>query len=224
MVNQNDLKVSVIMNVHNGEKYISHSIKSVINQSYTNWELIIWDNISTDKTFLLINNFKDLRIKYYKSNTFDTLYVARNKAIGKARGALITFLDVDDLWFPNKLEAQIKIMVNPSVEFCYSNFYVIGEKGFNRFSKKAFNSLPSGKIYKKLISCYKVGILTLCIRRETLLKKKIFFDPRFSIIGDMKLVLELSRLGKLLVIKDVLPVIEHIITILVEMYFFKLEK
>ena len=196
MVNQNDLKVSVIMNVHNGEKYISHSIKSVINQSYTNWELVIWDNISTDKTFLLIKKFKDLRIKYYKSNKFDTLYAARNKAIGKAEGALITFLDVDDLWLPNKLDSQIKIMEDPSIEFCYSNFYIIDEKGFNRFSKKAFSFLPSGNIYKKLISSYKVGILTLCVRRETLLKKKILFDSRFSIIGDMVLVLELSKLGK----------------------------
>ena len=86
MVIKNNLKVSVIMNVHNGEKYIAESIKSVINQSYTNWELVIWDNISTDKTFLLIKKFKDLRIKYYKSNKFDTLYAARNKAIGKAEG------------------------------------------------------------------------------------------------------------------------------------------
>lgn len=195
MIIKNDLKVSVIMNVHNGEKYICHSIKSVIKQSYTNWELVIWDNISTDKTYFLINKFKDLRIRYFKSNTFDNLYAARNKAIGKARGALITFLDVDDLWLPNKLDAQIKIMVNPSIDFCYSNFYLIGEKGLSRFSKKAFNFLPSGKIYKKLISSYKVGILTLCIRRETLLKKNIFFDSRFSIIGDMILVLELSKLG-----------------------------
>ena len=51
MIKKNNLKVSVIMNVHNGEKYICHSIKSVINQSYANWELVIWDNVSTDQTF-----------------------------------------------------------------------------------------------------------------------------------------------------------------------------
>ena len=196
MVKKNNLKVSVIMNVHNGEKYICHSIKSVINQSYANWELVIWDNISTDQTFFLINKFKDLRIKYFKSNSFDTLYAARNKAINKARGELITFLDVDDLWLPNKLDSQVKTMVNPEIEFCYSNFYIIGDQRYNFFSKKAFNFLPSGNIYKKLISNYKVGILTLCIRRDTLIKKNIFFDPRFSIIGDMVFVLELSKLGK----------------------------
>ena len=63
------------------------------------------------------------------------------------------------------------------------------------FSKKAFKKLPSGYIYKKLISNYVVGILTLCLRRETIVKKKLLFDSRFSIIGDMVFVLELSKLG-----------------------------
>ena len=195
MLKDKDLKVSVIMNVHNGEKYITHAIRSVLNQIYSNWELVIWDNLSIDKTYLLINQFKDRRIKYFKSNIFDTLYSARNKAIQKSTGKLITFLDVDDLWLPNKLDSQVKVMQNPDIEFCYSNFYQIGERGLNSFSKKAYKFLPSGNIYKKLVSNYKVGILTLCIRKETLLKKNIYFDPRFSIIGDMLFVLNLSKIG-----------------------------
>ena len=191
----NNLKVSVIMNVHNGDKYIKNAIKSVLNQSYSNWELIIWDNVSIDQTFFLISKFKDKRIKYFKSNIFDTLYSARNKAIQKTNGNLITFLDVDDLWLPNKLEFQVKVMKNDEIEFCYSNFYLIGDRGLNWFSKKAYRNLPSGNIQRKLISNYKVGILTLCIRKETLIKKKLMFDYRFSIIGDMVFVLELSKIG-----------------------------
>jgi len=183
------------MNVHNGEKYISDSIKSVVQQTYKNWELIIWDNLSIDKTFYFISRFKDKRIKYFKSIIFDTLYSARNKAIEKANGDLLTFLDVDDLWLPNKLSVQVNLMKNADVEFCYSNFYNIDDRGLNYFSKKAFKKLPSGYIYKKLISNYVVGILTLCIRRETIVKKKLLFDSRFSIIGDMVFVLELSKLG-----------------------------
>ena len=96
-------KVTVIMNVHNGEEFISEAIASVINQTYQNWELIIWDNFSTDKTFELIRRFKDKRINYFKSEIFDELYTARNKAIDISNGDLITFLDSDDIWLPNKL-------------------------------------------------------------------------------------------------------------------------
>ena len=196
MSKENNLKVSVIMNVHNGEHYIKESIQSVLDQKYSNWELIIWDNASIDQTFNLVSEFKDQRIKYFKSNNFDTLYSARNKAINKSTGHLITFLDVDDLWLPNKLQAQVKVMVRPEIEFCYSNFYLIGERGLNYFSKKAYKKLQGGYIYKYLLSNYKVGILTLCIRRETLIKKSLLFDKRFSIIGDMLFVLKLSKLGR----------------------------
>ncbi len=195
MSEDNNPKVSIIMNVHNGEKYISRAICSVFEQSFSNWELIIWDNASIDKTFLMISKFKDKRIKYFKSTIFDTLYSARNKAMQKANGDLITFLDVDDLWLPKKLEAQVNVMKNPNIEFCYSNFYKIDDRGLNCFSKKAFKKLPSGYIYKKLISNYVVGILTLCVRKESIVKKKLLFDSRFSIIGDMIFVLELSKIG-----------------------------
>ena len=77
------------MNVHNGEKYISHAIRSVLNQTYSNFELVIWDNLSIDKTFL-INKFNDSRIKYFKSDIFETLYAARNKAIKMTTGSLRT--------------------------------------------------------------------------------------------------------------------------------------
>ena len=91
MGNSNDLKVSVIMNVHNGDEFISEAILSVVKQTYQNWELIVWDNNSTDKTFENVSKFKDKRIIYFKSNMFDKLYAARNKAIRNTRGDLITF-------------------------------------------------------------------------------------------------------------------------------------
>ncbi len=188
-------KVSVIMNVHNGEEFIQEAIQSVLKQKYQNWELIIWDNKSIDKTSLIISKFKDKRIKYFKSDQFDKLYLARNKAINKSEGELICFLDSDDLWLPNKLSSQIEIMSNNKIDFCFSNYYQIGKRGLNIFSKKAFRNLPSGKIYSRIINYYNVGILTLCIRKEILLRENISFDTRFSIIGDFALVIELSKKG-----------------------------
>ncbi len=196
MGNSNDLKVSVIMNVHNGDEFISEAILSVVKQTYQNWELIVWDNNSTDKTFENVSKFKDKRISYFKSNMFDKLYAARNKAIRNTRGDLITFLDSDDIWLPNKLERQVKTMSNKKFDFCYSNFFQIDNNSKKIFPSKAYYStLPSGKIYNNLLRKYRVGILTLCLRKNSLKKYNISFDPSYSIIGDMVFVLELSKLG-----------------------------
>ena len=189
-------KVTVIMNVHNGEEFISEAIQSVINQTYKNWELLIWDNLSTDNTFGVISSFQDKRIIYVKSEIFDELYTARNKAIDISNGDLITFLDSDDIWLPNKLEEQSNIMQDNRIDFCYSNFYQINKNSKQIFPPKAYYSnLPSGKIYRNLLQKYTVGILTLCLRKKSLIKYAMSFEPRYSIIGDMVFVLELSEFG-----------------------------
>ena len=99
--------VSIIMNCYNGEKYLTESLKSIQNQNYKNWELIFWDNKSTDRSKIFFKKFKDKRFKYYYANKFTNLYTARNLAIKKAKGKIFTFLDVDDLWMPNKLLKQV---------------------------------------------------------------------------------------------------------------------
>ena len=83
--------VSVVMNCHNGEKYLKQSILSVINQKYKNWEIIFWDNKSTDKSEKIVKSFKDKRIKYFKSNKFEKLYRTRNLAIKKSKGNIYVF-------------------------------------------------------------------------------------------------------------------------------------
>ena len=77
--------VSVIINCHNGEKFLNKSIQSVINQTYNNWEIIFWNNKSTDKSEQIVRSFKDRRIKYFKSNKFQRLYKTRNLAIKKSK-------------------------------------------------------------------------------------------------------------------------------------------
>ena len=97
--------VSIILNCHNAEKFLKKSISSVINQKYINWELIIFDNCSNDNTKKEVLKFiKNKKIRYFRSNKIlYNLYNARNLAIKKAKGSLITFLDADDWWLKDKL-------------------------------------------------------------------------------------------------------------------------
>ena len=117
--------VSVILNCYNSARFLKKSINSVIAQSYQNWELIIFDNCSRDNTKLEVLKFKkNKKIKYFKSKRLVNLYYARNLAIEKARGSLITFLDADDWWLKDKLKFQVKFLNhNKTSNVVYSNLF-----------------------------------------------------------------------------------------------------
>ena len=91
MINSKGPLISVIMNCHNGSKFINRSVNSIRKQSYKNWELIFWDNYSTDSTRKVIKNIKDKRIKYFFSRKFHKLYHSRNQAIKKQKENIFVF-------------------------------------------------------------------------------------------------------------------------------------
>ena len=174
--------VSVIMNCHNGEKYLKQSVKSVLKQNYNKWELIFWNNNSNDNSKKIIQNFRDKRIRYFESKKLIPLYKARNLAIKKARGEFICFLDTDDWWIKTKLIKQLNIFKkNKKCQFLFSNYFKYNHK----FKKKklAFsNSLPSGNITQKLLLDYSINILTVMMKRSIFKKSK--FNNKYNIIGD----------------------------------------
>ena len=181
--------VSIIMNCHNGEKYLNQSVNSIINQSYKNWELIFFDNQSKDKTKKILKKFKDKRIKYYKSKVFLNLYEARNKAVAKAKGQYICFCDFDDWWIKNKLLTQVNIVKKTKkINFIYSNIKIYNEK--TKKSYLYFKKKPSGKITQSLLNDYKVGILSVFMSKKLFKTNK--FNKKYNIIGDFDFFLKLS--------------------------------
>ena len=104
--------VSIITPSYNSEKYISETIKSVINQSYSHWEMIIIDDLSTDNSVDIIENFliNDKRIILIKSDKNRGAGYCRNLGIQKASGQYHAFIDSDDIWYKKKLEVQISFM------------------------------------------------------------------------------------------------------------------
>ncbi len=180
--------ISIIMNCYNGEEFLDHSIKSVISQTYKNWELIFWDNQSSDNSLKILKKFKDKRIKYFYAKKHTVLYEARNLAIKKSKGKFIAFLDVDDFWSKNKLELQISYFKEKKVGLVYSNFY----KFYNGKKKLAYkNTLPSGKITSQIIKNYQIGILTVVLRKSFLNKKKLF-DFKYDLLSDYDFILNFS--------------------------------
>ncbi|MDE5994464.1 MAG: glycosyltransferase [Oscillospiraceae bacterium] len=121
--------VSIIMPSYNTACFISDTIRSVLAQSYTNWELIIVDDCSTDNTDEVVKTFlNDTRIHYIKNDKNSGAAVSRNRALREAKGRWIAFLDSDDLWMQDKLEKQILFMADNDYRFSYTNYIEINEQ------------------------------------------------------------------------------------------------
>ena len=123
--------VSIITPTYNSEKYIAQTIRSVQSQSYSNWEMIIVDDCSSDKTESIIMDFinNDSRISFYQLQKNSGAGVARNQAVDLAKGRYIAFLDSDDLWKPEKLQKQITFLELNNLPFTFSFYECIDEEG-----------------------------------------------------------------------------------------------
>lgn len=160
MINEKliDGLVSIIMPSWNTDKFIAETIQSVIDQTYRNWELLIVDDCSSDKTYEIVTGFKDDRIKYFHNERNSGAALTRNKALREARGEWIAFLDSDDLWMPEKLEHQLKFMKNNGYRLSFTEYEKIDEES------NPLNIYVSGpeKVNKRRIYNYDyIGQLTM---------------------------------------------------------------
>ena len=183
--------VSVIMNCYNGEKYLREALDSVLVQTYSKWELIFWDNQSTDNSAEIFKRYDDQRFKYCYAPTHTLLYEARNYAIEQASGDFLAFLDVDDWWVPEKLAQQIPLFDDEQVGLVCSNYWIVSEtrKTKSLFRKKCF---PQGWVLNDVLDAYPVGMLTLTVRRTAFDGLDGGCNPAYHIIGDYDLVVRLA--------------------------------
>ena len=115
-------KVTIMIPTYNQAKYISKAIESALSIDYSNIEVIVSDDCSSDNTDEIVKSIKDDRIFYLKNKKNSGAAVSRNKALKMAKGKWIAFLDSDDLWKKDKLEKQIKFMKNNNYHFSYTNY------------------------------------------------------------------------------------------------------
>ena len=153
------LLVTVIINVLNGATTLPEAIDSVLAQTFDDWELIVWDDCSTDGSADVLTGFEDSRIRYVRAEQRVSLGQARQQAINLARGEWIAFLDQDDIWLPHKLEWQMALARRSSnVALIYGRtvrFYPGGsERDYDQAHEYAY--LPEGDIFTDLFthSCF----------------------------------------------------------------------
>lgn len=199
--------VSVIINCYNGEKYLREAIDSVIAQTYTNWELIFWDNQSTDSTADIVKSYNDERIHYYYAPEHTPLGEARNLAMEKANGEYIGFLDSDDIWLKYLLSKYISAIIkNNYPDLVYSNYYCRNADTTWLISKTTDNTMID---HKEFVRKYNIAISSALFRFDKQNGIKSNFDSRFSLIEDYDFFLKLSLSNSILYIGEPLIIYRY---------------
>ena len=202
--------VSVLMNCFNGERFIREAISSVLAQTEADFELLVWDNQSTDHSADIIQSFDDSRIRYHRSDRHTSLAEARRLALPLLRGEWIGFLDVDDLWRHDKLEKQLnRVREAPEVGFCYCAVNLLdqsnGDGSAHRdhvFNRQP-NTLPEGRIFQRLLRGNFIAIASLLVNRRKLVDLG-GLRGRYPIMEDYDMSLRLARHHTVAVVPEVL--------------------
>ena len=191
--------VSVIMNCYNGAPYLKKAIDSVYAQSYENWEIIFWDNASTDNSKKIAQSY-DERLKYYKSEENTPLGEARNFALSKVNGKYIAFLDCDDLYLPQKLRLQVELLENFDFAMTYSGAITIDDKG--RELRRILAKNDSGYVFSDLLFHYEINMQSVMLRKTILDKKAFSFNTSLSYCPDYNLFMRIAAEYNVGIVKE----------------------
>lgn len=188
-------KVSVIIPVFNGEKYIAMALESVFSQTYQNYEVIVIDDGSTDRTEEVIASFSGKLKLIRQPNSGPAC--ARNKGVENSIGELVAFLDHDDVWLPDKLHLQVKCLEqNKLVSLVYSDFGTFNDQGIIEESASQTRGLfmPSGYIFPYLFFDPICWTSTVLVKRSCLDEIGAFDeDENIHMAEDYDLWLRLSK-------------------------------
>jgi glycosyltransferase involved in cell wall biosynthesis len=194
-------KVSIIINCHNGEKYLEEAIDSIYAQTYQDWEIIFFDNVSTDNSAKIAQSY-DSRLKYHKNHSLINLGAARKEAVQMATGEWVAFLDTDDLWYPIKLEKQLKALEGTDYIFCYAGIHEIEANG--KSIRNVYPIHQSGQLLEALLTQFEVNMVTPMFKRVYAADLGINFEPDITASEEYNLFVRLAAKGSGLVQHELL--------------------
>jgi len=184
--------VSVIMPSYNSERFIGSSILSIINQSFSSWELLIVDDASTDNTVDIIKSFNDPRIKVIKLNENKGNYHARNIGLENAKGKYIAMLDSDDISLPNRIQLQYNYLENnPELGAIGTSFFIIDEQG--KYINSIDRTMRPSEFQVNLINDNILLHSSLFIRKELIEKHDLKYHTSYLYAADYDFVFNCSR-------------------------------
>lgn len=183
--------VSVIMNCYNSDSYLREAIDSVIAQTYTNWEIIFWDNCSTDNSAEIVKSYDLPKIYYFYASKHTTLGEARNLALSKINGDYFAFLDADDIWEEKFLARTMDSMNSEQKKYSgvFTNYFIFDIQRSCKhiqISSREFN-------YTDLLKYYDIGMSACVVSASIQKENNIHFDNSYSMIEDYDFFLKIAH-------------------------------
>lgn len=164
-------RVSVIIPVFNGEKYIGEALRSVYSQDYANLEVVVVNDGSTDGSLQEIMPFREHSNFIYLEHPNRGLAATRNKGLTRATGEFVAFLDADDVWLPQKIRLQVEYLTShPKVALVHSDYSAIDAKGSptSLYRSPRWPTNVEGRCFKDLIIRNRIGLLTVMVKKACL--------------------------------------------------------
>lgn len=182
--------VSVVMPVYNADKYVVEAIESILSQSYTNFELIVVNDASTDDSAIKILQIDDKRIKFLENEINSGIVFSRNRGLNIANGKYIAIIDSDDIALPMRLEMQVAYLEShPNCGICGSYYKIIDQYGHKMLSFK----VPLASKDNKTFLLFNVPFCQSTIMMPAQIAKKFMYRDGFDIIEDYEIALRISK-------------------------------
>ena len=189
------------MNCLNGERFVRDAIEFVFAQTYSDWEIVFWDNASSDATAEIAKSF-DSRLRYFRSKETVPLGKARQWAFAESRGEWIAILDHDDVFLPGRLERQMAAIADGDYALSYCGYREMDERG--RLLRTVLPRNKSGWMLNELLSNYEINIATVMMRRAYLERLAVESIASFAMAEDYYLYLGLASKGPVCTVPEVL--------------------
>lgn len=195
-------KITVLMSVHNGERYLNDAMDSILNQTFTDFEFLIINDGSTDRTSEILQSYHDPRIKIINNEKNIGLTKSLNKGLNIAVGEYIARMDADDISMPNRLNMQYSCMIdNPDLAICASSYEQIDENGSTIHIVRGY--LGYEQLYYFLTFANWLAHSSIMFNRNTALQVN-GYDDKLIRAQDYDLWYRISRVGKVIQIGEVL--------------------
>ena len=188
----NNIFFSVVIPTYDMDKFLAKCVKSVLNQTYKNFEIIIIDNFSKDKTQRVIKNYKNKKIRFYKLKNKGVIGKSRNFGIKKSKGNWIAFLDADDQWLKNRLSILKKEVENKKFDYI-STSEIIKEKNKEKIWHYGYRKDNNYEKFLRFGSVFSTSASV--VKKEFIIKNKIMFSEKkiFSSFEDYDFFLNMAR-------------------------------
>lgn len=189
-------KVTVIMNCYNSAEHLREAMDSVFRQSWPDWEIVFWDNCSTDDSAAIAQSYGP-KVRYFLAEKTVPLGAARNLAIAKAEGPLLAFLDCDDEWLPSKLEKQVMLFnANPKLGLVSTDTEMFSEKG--TLSRMFESTHPArGMVFRELMTRQWISMSSAMIRKSALDSLGEWFDESLNVCEEADVFYRIAKAWEL---------------------------